>query len=77
YHVKMIISYIFSDFATEPNDFTYKVKLEHAKKIYNSIPDIQSITKKYNKLCQKSWLSVAGLNGLVILSLFDAAAGKL
>ncbi|MDW4496116.1 hypothetical protein QI037_12060 [Staphylococcus saprophyticus] len=53
------------------------MKLEHAKKIYNSIPDIQSITKKYNKLCQKSWLSVAGLNGLVILSLFDAAAGKL
>lgn len=72
------INYIQSEIGKRiiENDFTYKVKLEHAKKIYNSIPDIQSITKKYNKLCQKSWLSVAGLNGLVILSLFDAAAGK-
>lgn len=57
-------------------DFNYKKDLEHAKHIYQTKPKLHSITKKYNKLCQQSWLSVAALNGILILSLFESSDGN-
>lgn len=57
-------------------NFNYEEDLEQAKKIYQSKPELHSITKRYNKLCRQSWLSVVAVNGLLILSIFESSNGN-
>ncbi|WP_436961902.1 hypothetical protein [Staphylococcus xylosus] len=58
------------------HNFNYKEDLEQAKKIYQSKPELHSITKRYNKLCRQSWLSVVAVNGFLILSIFESSDGN-
>lgn len=58
-------------------NFNYEEDLEQAKKIYQSKPELHSITKKYNKLCRQSWLSVVAVNGFLILSISESANGNI
>lgn len=57
-------------------NFNYEEDLEQAKKIYQSKPELHSITKRYNKLCRQSWLSVVAVNGFLILSIFESSNGN-
>lgn len=57
-------------------NFNYEEDLKQAKKIYQSKPELHSITKRYNKLCRQSWLSVVAVNGFLILSIFESSDGN-